>query len=547
MFIVEYLKLSGSNLKIIFFGLCSGIIASYYNVYVNEFTGLIIQGDFSNECLYNLYYTSLLAIIFTSLRGALFTYSQKNMNTNIRILIYKKLLFKPSTFYETTPISTLHEYINNDVNIVSNIISLNMNVFMRSTINIIITLYLLYNISFKLCILVVFIIGFNLIISFLYNKYYKYLMKDFEDNNKKLHIFINETISHILMLKTFAVEDLAIIKHSHLSKNVSYFFIYESYLYAINAFIIFNMPVITMIIIILYAKYFNLTTGLISFILHYKSLFTTVNELLEVKNELTKCFTPYDRIMKLLNEDLTTSGYYIPDNNQLVPLITFENIVFQYKKALKPIIQNFNFTIQPYDKIAIIGSSGCGKSTIVKLLVGILANTNGTIFINNIDINHYNNKWLKNKIGYVAQETILFTDTIANNIAYGLDNYDYNDIKKAAIMANADEFIDKLDNKYETIIEGTEMSSLSGGQKQRISIARALIRKPQIIIFDEATSALDPYCEEVVQQTIKNCFKTQNATMIVIAHHKSAFEMVNTIYKLENSELSIFDNQNKNK
>ena len=111
------------------------------------------------------------------------------------------------------------------------------------------------------------------------------------------------------------------------------------------------------------------------------------------------------------------------------------------------------------------------------------------------------------------------------------------DIIEAAKNANAHEFISKLPNKYQTILEGTELSSLSGGQKQRISIARALIRKPRIIIFDEATSALDPYCEELVQQTIKDCYKNQNITMIIIAHRRSALEIADKIYELKGSQL----------
>ena len=538
----EYLRLTRpNNLKIIFLGLLSGIIASYYNVYVNNYTGLIIQGNFTDECLYNLYYSSLFCIIATSLRGAFFTYAQKNMNINVRTLIYKKLLYKSANFYEITPISTLQEYINNDVRIVSDIISLNINVLVRSLINIIITLYLLYYISYKLCILVVFIVGINLIISHIYKKCYNYLMNDYDENNRKLNLFINETISHILMLKTFAVEDKAINKHNNLNKNIQKFIIYETFLYAINAFIIFNMPVVTMIIIILYAKYYNLTTGLITFILHYRSIFTTVNELLEVKNELNKCIKPYERIIQLLNDKTITNGSYIPADNQLVPYIKYQNVTFKYQKADNPIISSFNFIIEKYDKIAITGTSGCGKSTIVKLLLGILKNTNGNILINNININKYNNKWLKNKIGYVAQESILFSGTIAENIAFGLDNYNEKDIKNAAKTANADEFIEKLNNKYDTIIDGTELSLLSGGQKQRISIARALIKKPEIIIFDEATSALDYNCEQTVMNTIKQCMKIQNATIIVIAHHKSSLSIVNKVYKLDNSTISIVD------
>ena len=210
---------------------------------------------------------------------------------------------------------------------------------------------------------------------------------------------------------------------------------------------------------------------------------------------------------------------------------------------------NFNFTINRGEKIAIIGASGCGKSTLSKLLVNILSPTEGNITIDNVNICNYDRVWLKKQIGYVAQDSILFTDTIANNISYGLDiindvsgvngvnGVNEDDIIEAAKNANAHEFISNLPNKYQTKLEGTELSSLSGGQKQRISIARTLIRKPQIIIFDEATSALDPYCEEIVQQTIKNCCSNKNTTMIIIAHRMSALELADTIYELKGSLL----------
>ena len=162
----------------------------------------------------------------------------------------------------------------------------------------------------------------------------------------------------------------------------------------------------------------------------------------------------------------------------------------------------------------------------------------GNIYIDDIDFNTYNNKWLKQKIGYVAQDSILFSDTIANNIAYGMENIREEDIINAAIKANAHEFISKLPNKYNTILEGTELSSLSGGQKQRISIARALIRNPNILIFDEATSALDPACEEMVQNTIKDCSNEKNITMIIIAHRHSALEIADKIYRIENSVIT---------
>ena len=148
--IYRYILLSGTNFKYMIIGLFSAIIASYFNVYVNHYTSIIIQGDFSNHFLYNLYYSSLLTIIFTSIRGALFTYSQKNMNNTLKTIVYEKILNQPALFYEITPVSELNDYINHDVRVFADIISLNLNVLTRSILNIITTFYLIYMISFKL-------------------------------------------------------------------------------------------------------------------------------------------------------------------------------------------------------------------------------------------------------------------------------------------------------------------------------------------------------------------------------------------------------------
>jgi ABC-type bacteriocin/lantibiotic exporter with double-glycine peptidase domain len=338
-------------------------------------------------------------------------------------------------------------------------------------------------------------------------------------------------------LKTYANESRSQNKYNELSNEIANYNYKESILYASNLLVVCNIPTITTIIIILSANYLNTVEGLAIFILHNQGLYSTIKTLFDMKNEFIKCKEPYRRITDILDTPEYTQGYYIPKSNILNGDIAFNSLSFKYEKAIEPILSNFNFTINRGDKIAIIGASGCGKSTLSKLLVNILSPTEGSITIDNVNICDYDSVWLKKNIGYVAQDSILFSDTIANNISYGLESVTEYDIIEAAKNANAHEFISMLPNKYQTTLEGTELSSLSGGQKQRISIARALIRKPQIIIFDEATSALDPYCEELVQQTIKECFCNQNSTMIIIAHRRSALEIADKIYELKGSQL----------
>jgi len=533
----RYLDLCGNDIKYSILGLICGCFGSYYNVNANEHMSRMMTGDFTNERLYSLFYTNFISMIAISLRGGLFVYSQKSMNHKLRCIIYQKILNQPLKFYETEPVNSLLERVNNDARIVSDIISLNINVFSRSLIEVIITFWLLTNISWKLTTIAIILIPVNYLISECYEKIQKKIMINYEELNKELNTYTHETISHISVMKTYANEKRSENKYNLLAKEVANYNYKECLLYGSNLLVVCNIPTITTIIIILSANYLQTVEGLTIFILHNQGLYSIIKTLFDIKNEFIKCKEPYLRITKLLDNPEYNKGYYIPIDNRLNGNIAFNSLSFKYEKADIAVLTDFSFQINRGDKIAIIGASGCGKSTLSKLLVNILAPTNGYITIDGVNICDYDSEWLKKHIGYVAQDSILFTDTIANNISYGLYNVSENDIIEAAKNANAHEFISKLPNKYQTKLEGTELSSLSGGQKQRISIARALIRKPQIIIFDEATSALDPYCEELVQQTIKECYKSQNITMIIIAHRRSALEIADSIYELKDSQL----------
>jgi subfamily B ATP-binding cassette protein MsbA len=545
--IKRYISLIENDKKYSIAGLIFGCTGSYYGVYANEHISKIMLGDFSQERLLLLLYSNLIAMIACSLRGACFTYSGNCMNIRMRKIIYDKLINQKTRFFETTPVNKLLEYINNDVRIVSNSISLNINVISRSSVHVIATLWMLNKISWKLTIIACLLVPVNMAISKLYEKSNKIVMKGYEELNKSIGTYIHETISHISIMKTYATEDIANKKHQQMSDKQLIYIFKETILYGINLLIISNIPTFTTIGIIMAAKYLNNTEGLVSFILHNQSLYENVMAIIDYNNEFIKFKEPYKRITDLLDSENVNKGYYIPIDKNLNGKIVFDNVSFKYEKADNNLINNLNFKINHGEKIAIIGNSGSGKSTIVKCLIGILSINGGNIYIDDIDYNTYDNKWLKEKIGYVAQDSILFSDTIANNIAYGIENPREEDIINAAIKANAHEFISKLPNKYQTLLEGTELSSLSGGQKQRISIARALIRNPNILIFDEATSALDPKCEELVQNTIKDCFNDKNITMIIIAHRRSALEIADKIYRFENSVLTDVTDEIKSK
>ena len=214
--------------------------------------------------------------------------------------------------------------------------------------------------------------------------------------------------------------------------------------------------------------------------------------------------------------------------------IKFDNVSFNYLNTKAKAIKNINFDISGGSMTAFVGHSGAGKSTIINLIPRFYQPQEGKIFIDNQNIHKFNLNSLRKNISLVSQDVILFDGTIKSNISYADSNASDIEIKEACKFAAADEFIEKLPNKYETFV-GENGVRLSGGQKQRISIARAILKKAPIILLDEATSSLDADSEEIVQNAISNL--TKNKTTLVIAHRLSTIHNANKIFVLKNGSI----------
>ena len=220
---------------------------------------------------------------------------------------------------------------------------------------------------------------------------------------------------------------------------------------------------------------------------------------------------------------------------KIIGHIEFKNVTFSYDKIKKPVLENINFQIKPGEKIALVGKSGGGKTSLVNLIPRFYDLDSGSILIDKTNITDIKLNDLRHHLSLVSQDTILFNDTIYNNIAYGsLKNTDSKKVKQAAKAANALEFIDKLPNGFNHKI-GDRGVRLSGGQKQRIAIARAILKNAPILLLDEATSALDSESEKLVQQALDNLM--YGRTSIVIAHRLSTVKNADRIVVIDNGEI----------
>ena len=238
------------------------------------------------------------------------------------------------------------------------------------------------------------------------------------------------------------------------------------------------------------------------------------------------------RIYSVLDTKIETTNFeYLPNIAVTECNIKFENVSFNYLNSKAKAVKNINFDISGGSMTAFGGHSGAGKSTLINVIPRFYEPQEGKIFIDNQNIHKFNLNSLRKNISLVSQDVILFDGTIKSNISYADSNASDIEIKEACKFAAADEFIEKLPNKYETLV-GENGVRLSGGQKQRISIARAILKKAPIILLDEATSSLDADSEEIVQNAISNL--TKNKTTLVIAHRLSTIHNANKIFVLKN-------------
>ncbi len=280
-----------------------------------------------------------------------------------------------------------------------------------------------------------------------------------------------------------------------------------------------------------------LTVGnILEFIVYVAYLTWPVASLGYTVNRFQQSMASWKRIDEILTKEITIEDKDKTDQEirDLDGRIVFKNVSFKYPGTEKLVLKNIDMTIDKGQNVAIVGRTGSGKSTIIKLIPRLFDPTEGKILIDGMDAREIPVETLRKHIGVVPQDTFLFSDTIGENIAFGAENADHKDVEKAAEKAQVKENILDFEKKFETIL-GERGITLSGGQKQRTAIARALIRDPKIIILDDSLSAVDTKTEEAILQHLRK--ELEGRTTIMISHRISTIKDADIIYFIEDGSI----------
>ncbi len=369
--------------------------------------------------------------------------------------------------------------------------------------------------------------------------------KERQEAYDALSDFAQENFSGIAVVKAF-VKEIHEIRHfdkvnkNNYDKNIAhvrYATILDVLLSAILSLIIALLFGGGAYFVINETKFFGeqFTTGrLWEFVAYFDALIWPFMAIAQLINMRAQGMASYKRISDLLDEPVEIVDKDIIPVDAIRGKIEFRNMSFNYPDSDNDVLTDISFTINEGEMVGIIGPTGCGKTTIVDLLLRTYNIEENTVFIDDVDIMRLPYKKVRDSIGYVPQDNFLFSDTIANNIGFAFNDTNDDEIIRAAMLADVHGNIDEFEKKYQTIL-GERGVTLSGGQKQRVSIARALIKDPAILIFDDSVSAVDTKTEETILKNLREI--RDGKTTIMIAHRISTVETLDKIIVLDDGKV----------
>ncbi len=451
---------------------------------------------------------------------------------------YQKLSF---SFYDNQKVGQLMSRITNDLFDITELLHHGPEDVVISFIKFAGTLSILAWMNWRLALAAFVLIPVMFVYAYILNKKMKRAFKTNREKVADINARIEDNLSGIRVVKSFANEEIEREKFMEGnrgfldSKKNSYFYMGQ-YHAGLTAFI----TMITVVVIVVGAVLLSNGTmnapDLITFLLYISNFTEPVQKLINFTEQFQNGITGYERFREILAIDPEIKECENPvEAKDIRGEVVFDDVGFRYEEGQEKVLSHVSLKVNAGEYVALVGTSGAGKTTLCSLIPRFYEVTFGTIYLDGVDVRNYTLSSLRKSIGVVQQDVYLFAGTVLDNIRYGKVDATREEVIQAAKDANAHEFIMGLPQGYDTNI-GQRGVKLSGGQKQRLSIARVFLKNPPVLIFDEATSALDNESEKVVQESLEKLAK--NRTTFVIAHRLSTIRNAQRILVLTDEGIS---------
>jgi ABC-type multidrug transport system fused ATPase/permease subunit len=464
--------------------------------------------------------------------------SQQKFLYTMQDSLFFHILNLPMDFFKKTESGYLASRISNDIDTLQYMFSRYLPQIIGDLAFVVLTIFLVYGLSPWLTVLLVVAMPVYVLINALFINLIHALSRLDREVTARMSNNIQETVSGVEVVKSFGSEKRE-------AEKVSQSMRYAMYIRIVNTFLISSSQLITkgvqftIFLLILAVGIGQTRAGTITlgdyvaFISYVFLLSGSLNGFFYNMLILQPIVVSMERIKELF----TTASEFEPGHGGEAPIrpeafsghIRFENVSFAYGTG-KKVLDNVSFDAMPGEVVAIVGASGAGKTTLINLLLKFYRPTSGTIYLDGIDLEALDSRWLREQISIVSQDIFLFNDTVENNIRYGKPDASKDEVRKAAAQAHIDNDIGQMQNAYETII-GERGTRMSLGQRQRISMARAFLKGSKLIVMDEPTSSLDPATEKQLKASF--CRLVKGKTAFIISHRASMTELADRIFVIE--------------
>jgi ABC-type multidrug transport system fused ATPase/permease subunit len=460
---------------------------------------------------------------------------------DLRESLYKKVVSLPIGFFTEERKGDIMSRMTNDVNEVEASIMSTLDMLFKNPVMIVIYLMTMFFISWQLTFFVLLLLPIAVLLIGRIGRSLKRASTTGQEQNAEILTQIDETLGGLRVVKAFNAEKKLIKRFQKLINATRQTFnkINRRYYLAHPVSEFLGTALIATLLwfggLLILSDNANIDAAtFIYYVVIFYSIIGPAKDLSKAVYSIRRGMASLERIDRILETESNIQEVDHPQKiNEFTDEIRYENVSFAYQED-RMVLQDINLTIRKGQTVAFVGQSGSGKTTLADLLPRFYDPNNGKITIDGVDIREVKAYDLRALMGNVNQEAILFNDTFYNNITFGVDHATMEEVRNAARIANADDFIMATPDQYETTI-GDRGSRLSGGQRQRISIARAILKNPPILILDEATSALDTESEKLVQEALENLMRDR--TTIVVAHRLSTIRNADMICVLHEGKI----------